>query len=204
MAVKPERIYRDFINFEVRKAEGVGEERSYLVEGYATTFNQPYAIFETEDGTQFFESVNEKAFEGADLRDVIFQYNHDGMVFARKKNGTLSLEVDEHGLKVVADLSRTADARRMYEAIAEGLIDQMSFAFTVAKDSYDKQTRTRTLERIKKVYDVSAVSIPANPSTDISTKRFFDGVIEEERQELLEAEKVERQRQRIRLLTEVL
>lgn len=202
--VKPEREYRFFSKMESRKAEEEGEERSYIVEGYATTFNQPYVIFEAEDGTEYKETVSEKAFDGADLRDVIFQYDHAGMVFARQKNGTLALEVDEHGLKVTADLSRTEDARRMYEAIDAGLVDQMSFAFTVAADSYDKTTRTRTLERIKKVYDVSAVSIPANPTTDISTKRFFDGVIEEERQELMKVEARERQKQKIRIMTEVL
>lgn len=200
---KPEeREYRFFSPFEIRAAEEE-EEKSYIVEGYATTFNEPYVLYETEDGN-YYEKVDSRAFEGADLSDVIFLYNHEGMVYARQKNGSLKLEVDDHGLKVTADLGLTEESRKLYEAIDAGLIDQMSFAFTVTKDSYDKKTKTRTIEQFNKIYDVSAVSIPANPGTDISAKRFVDGVIEEERQELLKAEAAERQKQRIRILTEVL
>lgn len=200
--IKPEREYRNFKPFECR-AQEEGEEKNYIVEGYATTFNEPYTLFEDGDD-RFLEQVDKRAFEGADLSDVIFLYNHEGMVYARLKNNTLQLEVDDHGLKVTADLGSTEESRKIYEAINTGLIDQMSFAFTVDEEAYDKKTRTRTIRKFKKIYDVSAVSIPANPGTDISVKRFIEGVIEEERQELLEAERVERQKQRIRILTEVL
>lgn len=197
------RDYRNFASFEIRKAEE-GEEQRYIVEGYASTFNEPYTLFTDEDGNEYREQVAPEAFDDADLSDVIFLYNHEGMVYARQKNGTLQLSIDEHGLKVVADLSLTEDSRRMYEAIDTGLVDQMSFAFTVDRDEYDKKTKTRTIRGFRKIYDVSCVSIPANPGTDISVKRFIDGVIEEERQELLKAEAAEKQRQRIRILTEVL
>lgn len=201
MAVKTEREYRYFKPFEVRKAEE-GEEKTYIVEGYATTFNEPYVLWEEGDST-YYEQVDAKAFDEADLSDVIFLYDHAGMVYARLKNNTLQLTVDDHGLKVVADLGSTEASRQMYEAIDTGLVDQMSFAFTVEKENYNKKTKTRTIEGFRKIYDVSAVSIPANPGTDISAKRFIDGVIEEERQELLEAERREKQKQRIRILTEV-
>ena len=83
----------------------------------------------------------------------------------------------------------------------------MSFAFTVAEDgdSYDKATHTRTISRIAKVFDVSPVSFPANPTTElsVSTRAYFDGVIEMEQAERLEEEKRERQIQLIKLLTEV-
>ena len=203
MAIKPEREYRYFRPFEAR-AQEEGEEKKYIVEGYATTFNEPYVLWEEEDGRKYYEQVDEKAFEGADLSDVIFLYNHEGMVYARLKNGTLKLDVDDHGLKVTADLGTTEQSRQIYEAIDKGLVDQMSFAFTVESEAYDKKTRTRTITGFRKIYDVSAVSIPANPGTDISTKRFIEGVIEEERQELLKAEAREKQKQKIKILTEVL
>lgn len=123
------------------------------------------------------------------------------MVYARNKNNTLQLSVDEHGLKVDAYLGSTEDSRRMYEAIAAGLVDQMSFAFTVDDEDYDRNTRTRTIKHIRKLYDVSAVSIPANPGTEISARSAFEGYIEAEHLEEMEAEKREKQKQRLRILT---
>lgn len=123
------------------------------------------------------------------MSDVVFLYNHEGQVMARNRTGTLQLDTDEHGLHVVADLSKSERARQMYEEIRNGLVDQMSFAFTVAEDEYDKKTRTRTIHRMRKLYDVSAVSMPANPGTDIKTQRaaWIDGAIEQERAERLKA-----------------
>lgn len=174
-------------------------EEEYIVEGYATTFNDPYVLFSDGD-RDFSEVVDSRALEGTDMRDVIFQYDHSGMVYARTKNDTLQLFTDEHGLKVRADLSKTEASRQMYEAISAGLVDQMSFAFTVDGEDYDKNTRTRTITHIKKLYDVSAVSIPANPGTEISARSAFEGYIEAERLEELQAEKRREQIQRIKNL----
>lgn len=175
------------------------ENNEYRVSGYATTFNDPYLLF--SDGEKdFLESVDSRAFENTDMRDVIFQFDHSGMVYARNKNNTLQLSVDDHGLKVDAYLGSTEDSRRMYEAIAAGLVDQMSFAFTVDDEDYDQKTHTRTIKSIKKLYDVSAVSIPANPGTEISARSAFEGYIEAERLEELEAEKRQEQIERIRKL----
>lgn len=196
MPIKTNREYRAAQIFSAN------EQKEYIVEGYATTFDQPYLMLEDGDN-RYFEMVSRNAFEDADTEDVIFQYDHEGMVFARTRNGTVQLEADDHGLKVIADLSLTEQSRQMYEAIRTGLISEMSFAFTVDKDSYDKQTRTRTIERIKKLYDVSAVSIPANPATTISARSYFDGVIEEEKQELLAAEERNRKIMKIKILAEV-
>ena len=69
----------------------------------------------------------------------------------------------------------------MYESIKAGLVTQMSWAFTVDEESYNEKERLRTITKVRKVYDVSAVSIPANPNTDISARSYWDGVIEEER-----------------------
>ena len=182
---------REFRAFTLDAHQGEDEDSKYFVRGYASTF-EPYVLFEDE-GVQYKEKVDRNAFDGADMSDVIFLYNHEGMVYARQKNGTVNLDVDDHGLKVEADLSSTEGSREMYEAIRSGLVDQMSFAFTVAEDSYDRETHTRTILRFKKIYDVSAVSIPANPGTDINAvaqrSKFFDGVIEAEMTERSEQRK---------------
>lgn len=192
MPIKETREYRRYIEFRA------AEDGEYIVEGYATTFNDPYVLY-TMDGIDYYEEVDRNAFDGANMNDVIFQFDHEGMVYARQKNGTLMLTVDDHGLHVRADLSKTAAAREMYESIRAGLISEMSFAFTVAEDAYNNETRTRTILKIKKVFDVSAVSIPANPSTEISARSYIEGVIEAERAERREAEKVELERMRTKL-----
>ena len=183
------------------REEGEPEIR-YDVEGYASTF-EPYVLYKDPDsGEEFREQIDPKAFDDADMTDVIFLYNHDGQVMARQKNGSLQLSVDEHGLKVHADLSGSARGREMYEEIRSGLIDQMSFSFTVADEKIDKMSKTRKILRMKKLYDVSAVSMPANPGTDIYARSatWVDGVIDQERAERLEAEKRERDKEKIRIL----
>lgn len=166
------------------------EDTEYRVEGYATTFEDPYLLFSWE-GTDYFETIDRNAIdENTIMDDVIFQYDHQGMVYARMHNNTLQVSNDDHGLKVVADLSKTADARNMYENIMSGNVYQMSWAFTVDKDEFDKDTHTRVIKHIKKMYDVSAVSIPANPSTEISiAQQRIQGAMEELRQELVERER---------------
>ena len=187
MPIRDEREYRNMPMMEVRAA-GEGEEPSFLVEGYATTF-EPYVLFEM-DGIQYKEQIMPEAFEEADLTDVIFVKDHEGTVFARTKNGSLTLTVDNHGLLSKADLGRTSAAREMHEEIQAKMYTQMSFAFTVAEDSYDRDNHLRKILRIKKLYDVSAVSFPANPGTDISvaTRSRFDGFIEQEKAERLAQE----------------
>lgn len=192
MPICKEREYRTM-------AVTLPNEEEYIVEGYATTFDDPYVLFSDGD-RNFSEVVDRHALEGTDISDVIFQYDHSGMVYARTKNDTLQLSTDEHGLKIRADLGSTEASRQMYEAISAGLVDQMSFAFVVDGEDYDKNTRTRTITHIKKLYDVSAVSIPANPGTEISARSAFEGYIEAERLEELEAEKRKEQIERIKNL----
>jgi len=153
------------------------------VEGYATTFDRPYELYEF-DGVKYFEAIDRNALVGADMSDVILQYDHEGKVLARQSNKTL-LEADNNGLFICADLSKSSASKDLYEEINAGLVTRMSWAFTVADEEYNKDTRTRTIKRIKKVYDVSAVSIPANQDTEISARSYLDGVIEREKQELL-------------------
>ena len=179
-------------------------DTDYYVEGYATTFDDPYVLWEY-DGVQYKEVIDRHALDGADLSDVIMQYDHGGRVFARTgKSNTLLIEPQEHGLFMAADLSKTEQARSMHEDIAAGLVTKMSLAFTVQEDSYDRDTHTRRILKIRKVYDVSAVSFPANPSTDISARSWLDGVIEAEKAERLAAQAAERRKQRLRVYLEVI
>jgi HK97 family phage prohead protease len=176
---------------QIRAAEQAeGQEKSYKVRGYASTFNEPYVLYEDYDGQKIFEQIHPNAFDDADTSDVIFQFDHAGMVYARSSNGRLTVGTDDHGLWVEADLGLTEESRKIWEAISVGLITRMSFCFTILDSEWDEKTKTDTITRIGKLYDVSAVSIPANPGTEISTarKRFLDGVIRERRAERLAAE----------------
>lgn len=193
MAIKSDREYRvvQLPEMQFRAIQNDDDEESYIVEGYATTYDDPYTLF-SYDGIDYKEEISRDALADADISDVIFLYDHEGMVFARMSNDTLRLSSDDKGLHVWADLGSTEASRQMYESIKAGMVTQMSWAFTVNADGYDERTHTRTITSVKKVYDVSAVSIPANPATDISARSYFDGVIEEERRRERErAEKVE-------------
>ena len=181
------------------------EEKKYLVEGYASTF-EPYVLL-SMDGIDYKEQIEPTAFDDADLSDVVFRVDHEGRVYARTSAGTVDIWHDEHGLGQRTDLSRTAAARELFADIEAGNYPKMSFAFRVAEDgdTYDRKTHTRIIKRIEKVFDVSPVSFPANPGTElsVSTRDYFDGVIEMERAERLAAEQRERQKQKIRILSEV-
>ena len=161
-----------------------GEVNRMVVEGYACTFGQAYDLYDSAD-YKITEQIDARAFDGCDMSDVIMQYDHEGRVFARNRNNTLSLMVDSAGLKITAELGGTDIGRQLYQEIKGGYTDKMSFAFAVAEDKREtlrdhetgKVTVVRTITKIKKLYDVSAVSIPANGMTSISARRFADGVI---------------------------
>lgn len=176
------REYRSFES-DFAPVDAAGDTRPYTVEGYATTFDVPYDF--GESGAR--ERVLRSAFDTADMRDVIFQLNHEGQTLARQRNDSLELSLDDHGLKVRAFLGGSAKGRDLYEAIANGLIDKMSWGFMLEPDGYewDADTRTSTITRVKKVFDVSAVCIPADQDTEIHARSYLDGVIEREQQELL-------------------
>jgi len=172
-------------------------DTEYYVEGFATTFDKPYELYEY-DGIKYYEMIDRHALDQADVSDVIMQYDHNGRVMARQSNGSLFIEPNDEGLFMYADLSKSDASRALFEDISSRLVTKMSWAFTVADEEYDKDTRTRIIKRVNKVYDVSAVSIPANADTLINARSFFDGVIEEEKQELLE-----RRKQLLRLKTKL-
>ena len=198
------RQYRRVI--EVRAAEDVGEEM--IVTGYACTFNQPYTLWE-EDGYTVREQLDPAAFAKTDMSDVIMQYDHEGRVFARISNGTLELTTDEHGLHIRANLGGTEIGRQLYEEIRGGYTDKMSFGFTVDEDervvteSDSGVDILRTIRSIRKLYDVSAVSLPANNATEISARSYCEGVIAEAAEERRLKEARDRQKRKIKILLEV-
>lgn len=205
MPMKAQREYRALS--AVMEVRADAKEDEMIVEGYATTFNQPYDLF-TYQGTRYMEQVDPNAFEECDMDDVIMQYDHAGRVYARTRNGTLKLEVDDRGLKITADLSRTDTARQLYQEIREGMTDRMSFGFIVGLDERTttrdedtgKATVLRTIKRFKKLYDVSAVSIPANDQTSISARTLSDGWIAEAEAERLRAQRKARLALKIKMM----
>lgn len=206
MSNKDNREYREMlIQIETREEGEPSEEETekrMTVTGYATTFEEPYLLW-SEPDLEVWEVVDRDAFAGCDMSDVIMQYDHRGRVFARIRNNTLEVRPDERGLFIRADLGGTDLGRGLYQEIAGGYTDRMSFGFTVDEDARDIQEDrttgltkvTRTIKRVGKLYDVSAVSLPANPGTSISA-RLRDGVIEEVQAERLEAQKLIEARRR--------
>lgn len=200
--MKQDREYRS-MELRILPIEEGAVEPSFMVEGYASTY-EPYKLM-TVDDIDYFERIEPTAFDEADTSDVVFRIDHAGRVYARSSAGTLTLWHDEHGFGQRADLSKTQAAREVFADIEAGNYPKMSFAFTVAEDHFDKATHTRVIDRIAKVFDVSPVAFPANPTTElsISTRDYFNGVIEMERAERLEAEKREKQKQKIRIMMEM-
>lgn len=206
MPIRSDREYRriDVTGLEVREEQ----DGKKIVEGYATTFGNEYRLW----GDAYYEvreSIDAHAFDNTDMSDVIMQYDHEGRVFARKSNGTLEVQPDEKGLHIRADLGGTELGRQLYEEIRGGYTDKMSFGFTVSKyERTEEQVEAKTIVHrkitgIKKLYDVSAVSLPANDATEISARNFSEGVIAEIEKELLAVQARKRKIQKIRIMMEV-
>ena len=160
-------------DFEVRSVKPeIGGNDELYVEGYASVFDSPTVLFEYE-GIEYKEQICRGAFDNCNMNDVIFNYNHQGKVMARTRNKTLELTVDEKGLFIRARLDGTEEGRKLYEEIKGGYIDRMSFAFTTNEESYDKNEHQFNVRGIKRLYDVSAVSIPAYDDTSISARKNF-------------------------------
>ena len=160
------------IQMELRKADLAADDGEMTVSGYAAVFDQPAVMWhDPYSGIDYKESVGAHAFDKADMSNVVLRYNHNDSceILARTSNGTLTLEVDEKGLRIQAKLANTTLGRDVYELIKRKDITQMSFAFTVAPDGdvYDNKTYTRYINNIDRVFDVSAVDLPAYEGTSI-------------------------------------
>ena len=200
MPAMKDREYRNMV-LEIRQVEDENEEK--IVTGYASTFNEPYTLYEN-DNWRFDEVVDARAFDNTDMSDVIMQYDHEGRVFARMSNNTLTVTPDERGLLIEANLGGTELGRQLYEEIRGGYTNKMSFGFTVdgeevtdSRSADGKDLTVRRITSVRKLYDVSAVSIPANDATSISVRSLTDGEIERIRAERLEAEKLELRRRKL-------
>lgn len=195
-AARPQREIR---MAELRAVEPADDANEMVVEGRAIVYESPTVLFEI-DGVRYHEVIARGALEGADLKDVPFKYNHSNsvMVMARTRNKTLELIPDEQGLLVRAKLANTTAGRDLYELIRRGDVDKMSFAFTVDKDEYDRDTKTRRILRFKRIWDVSAVDTPAYQDTYISARSYFMAQAEAERQA---AEAAKKRRQRLIIQT---
>lgn len=190
------RQYRNIVG-TFSALEPTQTESGLWVEGYATTFDDPYDF--GPEGCK--EAISSRALDGADMNDVIFQFDHAGTPLARQRNKTLEVGCDAKGLFVRANLIGCQQGRDLHEAIRNGLVDRMSWGFSIADGGWewDKSTRTSTITKVAKVYDVSAVSRPANEGTEIKARSYLDGVIEMEQQELLRAEEERRARIALRM-----
>lgn len=208
MPVTNDREYRTIPISQIETR--TDDDGGLFVEGYATTFNHRYTLY-SFDNYVVDEEVAPDAFDNTDMGDVIMQFDHSGRVMARTRNKTLELTVDPHGLHVRARLDGTEIGTQLYEEIKGGYVDRMSMGFVVGKDSrtYEedhdngKEYVHRRILAISKLYDVSAVSIPANDATEISARKFGDGAIADLKAERLAAEQRRAQIQKLKILTEV-
>ena len=166
--------------FSVTPPAGGTEKRidsDHYVEGFAARY-EPYELFRDMSGKPVYERFERGCFDGCDMSDVIYQLNHEGRVFARTSNNSLIVEPQEAGLFFAADLSRTHAARDHYDDdIKPGMITKMSWRFAVGEYHFEQETNTIVHTKVRKVYDVSAVSIPANDNTEISARAWVDGEI---------------------------
>ena len=165
---------RSYRSFEVRASE-----EGQFVEGYAAVFDHPEVMWEF-DGIKYMEEIRSGAFDKAEMKDVVLNFNHGGKPVARTKNSTLTLSVEPKGLFIRADLSGTEEGRRLFEEVRGGYLDKMSFAFTVNSEEYDKAQHLRSITEVKRLYDVAIVDMPAYESTSVVARSFFQ--VEAERE----------------------
>ena len=168
------------------------EDGKMEIKGYAAVFNSPETY-------SYTEVINERAFNDADMSDVVLRYNHNDsfMVLARTRNNSLKLNVDEKGLYIDAVLQDDiTDHKNIFNAIKSGLIDKQSFAFVVDEDDYDYDTDTRTITKIGKVFDVSVVDQPFYNATDVSVARNQNDEFLERRETLRKEEEEKREKQK--------
>ena len=193
---------QSFDNFIIEQRAGTDSEAGeMIIEGYAVVFESETMIGDATRGG-FYEVISRGAFDGCNMRDVPLRYNHSDAVpiLARTRNKSLTLEVDNKGLKIKAVLLDTQDAQDMYKRIKSGLISSMSFAFTVADGGEVITSRNgvpvRRITKFERLFDCSVVDIPAYDATSVYARslELADGWREEERKK--EAAKIEKEKRK--------
>lgn len=188
LLISKDRQYR---NFEFERREKT-EDGKMMVTGKPIAFNSETVIWEY-DGVQYKEIIDARAFDGAKIDDVVLNIDHMGKPAAKTKNNTLKLDIRADGVYMDADLSQNSTGRELYEDIESGFYDKMSFAFSVEEDSYNRDTHTRTIMKIKRLYDVSAVTFPAYEQTSISARSWAEAQYGIEAAEVAATEVAKRQ-----------
>ena len=159
------------------------------ISGYAVVFSSRTEIFkDPETGISYYEEIAPDALNNANLDDVVLRVDHEGKVLARTRNKSLTLTIDSKGLKIDADLTGSEESRNVFEAVKNGLYDKMSFAFTVSEDSFDNATRTRTIRRIDRLFDVAVVTFPAYEETSVSARAKYEPYAVNDRKAYYQAE----------------
>jgi len=147
------------------------DDEKMTIEGYAITYDSPAT--HGPEGRKFTETIMHGSLDKSEMKDVPLRYNHNDtvMIMARTRNKSLRLIKDKIGLKIEADLLDTQSNRDLYKGIQEGLIDKMSFAFTVADGGdtwrFSDTETVREVNNIDKLWDVSVVDTPFYDSTSI-------------------------------------
>lgn len=184
---------------EYRSFDFNSEDEGMMIDGTPILFDTPTVMYE-HDGIKYYEVIERGALVGAKIDDVVLNIDHVGKPAAKTRNGTLTLNVNDRGVDIVADLSKNATGRELFEDIKNGFYDRMSFAFTISDEAYDSETRTRVIKKIDRLYDVSAVTVPAYNQTTLQARSFFDAEVEKERLEKRnKAIEVEKLKLRLRL-----
>jgi len=167
------------------------EEDKMILEGYALVFNNETLIGDEEYG--FIEEIDSRSLSETKMKDVPMKYNHmdSFLIIARTKNQSLSLTVDNIGLKVRAELLDTNTNQDIYKMVRSGLLDKMSFAFTVDEQVWNREGRIpkRTITKIERLYDVSVVDTPAYDATSIYARSLESMELELKAMELEEQDK---------------
>ena len=170
------------------------EDDKMILEGYALVFNNETLIGDEEYG--FIEEIDSRALRDTKMKDVPMKYNHmdSFLIIARTKNQSLSLTVDSIGLKVRAELLDTNTNQDIYKMVRSGLLDKMSFAFTVDEQVWNREGRIpkRTITKIERLYDVSVVDTPAYDATSIYARSLESMDLELKAMELAEQEQKSR------------
>ncbi|HKM44344.1 MAG TPA: HK97 family phage prohead protease [Dysgonamonadaceae bacterium] len=190
---------REYRMFSYETVEDEEKPNQMKVRGTAILFDTPTVLYE-RDGIKYYEKIDRNSLTEAMMSDVVFNMNHVGPAAAKTRNKTLSLTVTPNGLDFEADLSKNATGRDIYERIESSFLEEMSFAFTVTDEAYDKETRTRTIKKIDRLFDVSAVDNGAYSNTvlelDKRQRSFFAAEAEKE---LAEARELELEKDKLEL-----